>query len=231
MNEPIQLSRSGAVINASTQAIEELQREFAEHHCILLPRLIDPAIHDILLEQVSNAHFVQYANEGIGTETWAPSLISVSTLNFLTNTPAFVRFVGHVTGCSPIGIFSGRIYRISPAEEQHLDWHSDIIPDDPRLITLSLNLSPEPYEGGETQIRETANERIVCKIANTGLGDAILFRVSPALEHRVTPVRGTIPRTAYAGWFRPPIDNTRRDFHSAIRQPQSLDTNAITGDE
>lgn len=36
---------------------------------------------------------------------------------------------------------------------------------------------------------------------NTGPGDAALFRIDPALQHRATAVtRGT--KTAFAGWFR-----------------------------
>jgi hypothetical protein len=222
MDEPIQLGRYGAAIRAGARAVERLQCEFVERHCILLPRLIDPEILEVLQEQISHAKFVKYETEHIGTETWVPSSTCVSTLDFLANTPAFVGFVRQITDCDPIGFFSGRIYRIAPTNDQHLDWHTDIIAEDPRLLTLSLNLSPEPYVGGETQIREKATGRIACQIANTGPGDAIIFRVSPKLEHQVTPVLGTAPRTAYAGWFRPPVDETHRDFHSAVRRPQSI---------
>jgi hypothetical protein len=38
-------------------------------------------------------------------------------------------------------------------------------------------------------------------VANTGAGDAVLFRIAERLEHRVTSLRGDVPRTAYAGWF------------------------------
>lgn len=225
MPEPVQLGRAGAIINAGARVVEDLQRQFAERHCILLPRLIDRAILDVVLEQVGKAQFVPREHEHIGTETWVPSNVSVATLNFLTNTPPFVRFVERVTGCDPIGIFSGRIYRMPPTEGHQFDWHDDNVSEDHRMLVLSLNLSPEPFLGGETQIREKASERITCEIANTGLGDAIIFRVAATLEHRVAPVRGTIPRTAYAGWFLHPFDDSHRDFHSAV-QRQSPDSGA-----
>jgi hypothetical protein len=38
-------------------------------------------------------------------------------------------------------------------------------------------------------------------VNNTGFGDAILFRISKDLEHRVTEVVGEVAKTAYAGWF------------------------------
>jgi 2OG-Fe(II) oxygenase superfamily len=219
MHELVQLCRSGALVNADAKAVENLQRQFVERHCILLARLIDPEILAVVLEQVSKAQFVARDIEHIGTETWIPSSVSACTLTFLANSQEFLRFIERVTSCDRIGDFFGRIYRMPPTEGHEFDWHDDTPLHDHRMLTLSLNLSTAAYEGGETQIREKASERILFKIANTGLGDAIVFRVSPALEHRVTPVRGTIPRTAFAGWFRSPIDGTRPDFHSAIREP------------
>jgi len=38
-------------------------------------------------------------------------------------------------------------------------------------------------------------------IANTGPGDAIVFRIDGALEHMVTPVSGAVSKIAWAGWF------------------------------
>jgi hypothetical protein len=67
---------------------------------------------------------------------------------------------------------------------------------------MSINLSLEEYQGGELQIRETRSGKIVSEIANTGLGDAVLFPISPELEHRVLPVRGDRAKIAFAGWFR-----------------------------
>jgi hypothetical protein len=32
-------------------------------------------------------------------------------------------------------------------------------------------------------------------------GEALVFEVSPALEHRVTPLTAGGPRTIFAGWF------------------------------
>jgi hypothetical protein len=40
------------------------------------------------------------------------------------------------------------------------------------------------------------------EVTNTGLGDAIVFRLSDDLQHRINEVRGAQPKTAFAGWFR-----------------------------
>ena len=68
---------------------------------------------------------------------------------------------------------------------------------------MSVNLSGQPYGGGVFQLRRTADERLLGEVHNLGLGDAILFRLSPQLQHRVTDVTGEHPKTAFAGWFRP----------------------------
>ena len=45
------------------------------------------------------------------------------------------------------------------------------------------------------------SDAIMQEIHNTGFGDALLFRISKQLKHRVQEVKGEIPKTAFAGWF------------------------------
>ena len=94
----------------------------------------------------------------------------------------------------------GRVYRMIPGSGHYDSWHSDMIGH--RMIGMSINLSPEPYSGGVFQLRERDSEQILYEVANTGLGDAILFRLADHLQHRITDVDGTIPKTAFAGWFQ-----------------------------
>lgn len=39
------------------------------------------------------------------------------------------------------------------------------------------------------------------EVRNTGFGDALLFRISENLVHRVQGVTGEHPKIAFAGWF------------------------------
>jgi hypothetical protein len=79
------------------------------------------------------------------------------------------------------------------------DWHNDAMAG--RLIAMSLNLSPRGFNGGVFEMRERKSRRMLAEIANTGLGDAILFRLSRDFEHRVSAVETGEPKTAFAGWF------------------------------
>lgn len=45
------------------------------------------------------------------------------------------------------------------------------------------------------------SDEIIQEIHNTGYGDALLFRISKQLMHRVQEVIGDIPKIAFAGWF------------------------------
>jgi hypothetical protein len=225
MREPIQITRSGAVANATPDALQELQRHFAKSHCILLPSLIDPGILEIVLERISKGQFATHQYKHVGTESRLPDDSSVSTLDFLMNVPAFLKLMERVTSCAPIALFSGRIYRMAPDEGHHFDWHADMETGDPRLLALSLNLSPEPFEGGELEMRETETKRVIHRVRNTGLGDAIVFRVAAFLEHRVAPVRGTVPKTAYTGWFRPRSSDYPADFHNLVRSVENQPNN------
>jgi hypothetical protein len=70
------------------------------------------------------------------------------------------------------------------------------------LVALSLNLGPDPYVGAALRIRDRRTGRITDEVTNTEPGDALVFRVDPALEHRITDIEGTAPKTAWAGWFK-----------------------------
>jgi predicted 2-oxoglutarate/Fe(II)-dependent dioxygenase YbiX len=64
-----------------------------------------------------------------------------------------------------------------------------------------VNLATSNYDGGMLEIRDRKTRRSIAQIPNTGTGDAVLFKLDPSLEHRVTRVTGGV-KTAFAGWFR-----------------------------
>ena len=86
-----------------------------------------------------------------------------------------------------------------PGGEHEISWHNDLMPG--RMVAMSINLTPRPFSGGAFEIREQGSPDVLRQVANTGFGDAVLFRVHPTLQHRVGRVEGEIARTAYAGWF------------------------------
>ena len=103
---------------------------------------------------------------------------------------------------------------MAPGADHFDSWHADVgTTHRDRLVGMSINLSPRPYQGGAFLLREEASGEIICALSNIGPGDAICFRISSALKHMVTPLVGKEPKTAFAGWFR----SGDRDFYSALK--------------
>jgi 2OG-Fe(II) oxygenase superfamily len=176
-----------------------LGEEFKRCQCAVLKGMLDGAQLARVLHELDEEGFE--GRRGIGqTELCLDRGKGPALLFFLCNDPALFEFVRAITGCDRIGSFAGRIYRMLPASEHEGRWHDDNIDD--RMVAMSLNLSPSPFAGGVLEIRDRHSRRILQRVANNGPGDALLFRVGPSLEHRVTPVNGEVPKTAYAGWFK-----------------------------
>jgi hypothetical protein len=198
----IQLTHRGLVVSRP-DALDDLADTFARVHCVLLRGFLEPAILDWLASAIERATFVPRVHDEIdppATDLWLSDPSIRGTLLFLFNDPSLFDFIRRLSGCGPIGCFIGSTYRMM-AEMAHADsWHDDVW--EGRMIALSLNLSPQGYRGGLLQIREQESQTVVHEVANTGFGDAIVFRLSPAIEHRVTDVLPGPAKTAYAGWFK-----------------------------
>jgi hypothetical protein len=195
----VRLTRRGVARAASAADLAAAKAEFAAHHSLVLRRFIEPELLVAIQRQLANEPFLHKMNEGIGTELRLPSGALSSALEFLTNDPDLFEVVQELTGCSAIGCFRGRVYRMLPGSGHASDWHSDV--SGGRMITMSVNLSASLFDGGELQIREAGSERMIRRLRNTGAGDAVIFRIDPSLQHQVLPLTGTVPRDALAGWF------------------------------
>ena len=195
----LQLRHQQTAVTASSEALAAARAGFERNKYLKLPEFVEPALLGSLLDELDRTEFYDRVHEGIGTELCAvPGLVS-GTLEMLMNDPLLQQTVTAITGCGHIGCFQGRVYRLVPNTGHYDSWHSDVGED--RLVALSINLGREPYEGGRLQIRYADATDVLGEVSNPIAGDAVMFRVHPTLRHRVDPVTGRAPRTAYAGWF------------------------------
>lgn len=194
----IQLQQSRVVIDPGD--ISKLRMHFRRSHCVLLPKILEASLLDLLLSRFQGARWQRKAHSNIRVETISMDQLGLEVLHFLINAPNFLNFIEEVGETEPITWCGGRVYRMLPNSRHYDSWHDDNIKN--RLIGITINLSPLPYRGGVFQMREEGSKRLLVQIANTGLGDALLFRISRKLEHRVTEVTGNQPKTAFAGWFQ-----------------------------
>lgn len=195
----IQFTRSGVVVSLQPAAREDLRDHFGQLDYVRLRQLIEPRLLEHVLMRIDGARFEPKVHPGVGADSSLHDEPTILLLRFLANSRRFFELVEGITGCSKIGCFFGRVYRLVPGGGHHDDWHNDRIED--RMVAMTVNLSGRPYDGGALEIRDDLSGRTM-KIHNPNRGDAVLFRLAPHLHHRVADVKGDNPKTAFAGWFR-----------------------------
>jgi 2OG-Fe(II) oxygenase superfamily len=210
----IQLTRSGTVVSASASEVENLRAEFGRQHCIQFSGLLEAGLVDFIQSEVDHAEFYPKIHKSIGVELSTAHHVLLPLLHILINDQKLFEIVHQITGCGRIGCFTGRIYRMMPRSDHYDSWHNDMVED--RVVAMSINLSSEIYSGGILQIRDKYSQRIVHEVANLGFGDGIIFRLARSLEHRLTNVKGAVPKTAFAGWFK-----SQPDFLSVLKNAPS----------
>ena len=195
------LTLNGTDATLSDSQLDALQREFRSRHHLVLKGLVAPELFSAVIASLERARFDAAVYESVGTDLRLSGGGALEGLHLVMNDAAFLGAIERIVQAAPLVTFWGRVYRMVPGQPHAADWHDDLFSD--RHIGISVNLSAQPYEGGVFQIRRSGQSTLLGEVHNTGLGDAILFRLSPDLEHRVTPVIGAHSKTAFAGWFRP----------------------------
>lgn len=197
----IQLTKSGPVISGRPVS---LRHRFDTQQCVVLKNLLSPQLLEEVRAIVERSQWQdgdEYT-EGSGTLLTSTDPAASRALHFLLNSPELLKIIAAVTGCEDISEFRlGAIYRMVAADQHHLSWHNDLNDDENRQVGLSLNLSTEVFRGGAFELRESVTRKLLAEVDNTGFGDALIFRVSSGLEHRVAPVTEGTTKTAFTGWF------------------------------
>ena len=198
---PVRLGRDGTELVRRPEAFESFREEFDRNHAVRLREFLAPDLLAFLQERLEVEAFETTSYPGVGTEMRQASGVAAQALLFVMNDPALLDAVSRLSGCENVGSFAGRIYRLKHEAWQLDAWHDDDV--EGRLLALSINLSARPFDGGVLEMREAASKRVHGRFDNTVPGDALLFRIGPMLEHRVTTVTGPNPKTSFAGWFYP----------------------------
>jgi len=209
----IRLSRSGTHFCGEQGDVQSLRRRFEREHCLYLPGLLDPGLRPKLEGLLEQEEFHPHRYRQVGSELRLTHGVAWKFLHFLANYDAgLFDLIRQMTGCAHIGIFNGRVYGLLPDPEFSFDWHTDVN-EEGRMVAMSVNLSPQPYAGGALELRDAITKQILFQAGPLEWGDALLFRIADALEHRVTPVEGTAAKTAFTGWFQ-----AQPDFYACLRQ-------------
>jgi hypothetical protein len=211
VEEPLVQIRGRRVFVSRDEARIARAREALERDWVVrLPALLDGPTLEGARAALRDGRWKAFDHSGIALEACLVSDRTIDALEFQLNEPALLRLIERVADAPRIGRFSGRIYRVEPDAGHFDSWHSDT--KDHRRVALTLNLSEGVYTGSSLEMREKDAE-VVRTFSNLVPGDGMLFRIAPTLEHRLTPLEGTVPKTALAGWFR-----EQPDFHAPFRR-------------
>jgi len=214
----IQIQRKGLILDQSQ--IDKLRAQFRDEHWTRLTQLLEPSILDFLQARLDNTRWESMSHGKIGEEYIANDLPTTSLLHFVMNRPRFRAVIEEITGCKSLQWFRGRVYRMVAEAGHHDRWHSDIAYSNE--IGMSVNLSRDIFRGGLFMLRDGNSKRILATVANTGPGDALIFRISPNLDHRISDLEGTEPKTAFAGWFKSSPPECFRDSGVQIASVSQL---------
>ena len=204
---PIKLTMRGAVVADAGDSWAAHRRTFRQQHCVRLPRLLDPPVIAYVRAKVaeySGFHVNTVRGENhehlTSRELRAGPEHPVSNLFWiLLSQPHFLQAIDDICGCGgKLQRMAGRYMELHPNTDQLIDWHDDGLPG--RRLGFSIDLSPQPFAGGQFQLRHARTKRMYARV-DSQLGDCHLFRIHPTLEHRITPLTGTTPRCSYAGWI------------------------------
>ena len=196
-----------SVSKPTTEELQDLQRQFETQHCAILNNIISPQMQPLIQRMITGASYQSHVHEAkssfvIGKEfVIDPQNMLYNLFFVLMNTNDFMDTIRSITQTPQIQSFQGRFYKLDNSENCFDNWHDDIQPSEGRLVGMSLNLSEFPYEGGHFKIKNKSSKEVFREVSYKDWGTAHIFRIDPALHHKVEAVTGEQPRIAYAGWF------------------------------
>lgn len=213
MDDGIVVTRAALRNTLSDEGYSTLKDAFARDHVVRLPGFFSPDLLDDFRKRLEGASFSHRVEDGIEIELTLEEPAPLALAMVPMNDPALFAAIDRITGCGSIGCFTGRVHMRHASSDggHYYPWHTDAI--ERRLVGVTVNLSDDPFEGGVLELRRRRSRRVIAHVANRTPGDAVLFRISPNLEHHVTPVTTTAPRLVLAGWFR-----RSPDFWSKARE-------------
>jgi hypothetical protein len=191
-------------INFKSYDKKKLQEDFKKYKCIFLPELLEKHTLGRLIEKIEKINFeskLENDEQGkFGKIKFIPQNEAVIFLfNMIFNETVFFEFIQKITENKKIDNFKGRIHRSVGLQNHEIDWHGDN--SDNRLLAMTISLGKDTYTGGFLQIREKVSKKKLSEFGQLNAGDAVIFQISPDLEHRLTKVE-TGSRTVGVGWFR-----------------------------
>jgi hypothetical protein len=174
---------------------------FADLPAIGFSNVFEPDFAAKLVGRTSDANFVEDDVEHVGLRRVEQPQRIGKALSLLLHSTALLDWLESVTGVGPLNAVAGRLAETRCNGRDALDWHDDCN-DKSRRLAVVINLSDQPFEGGQFLLRRKGESEPILTFDHGAVGSILIFAVRPDLEHCVTPVTRGGPRRVYAGWFQ-----------------------------
>lgn len=178
----------------------QFEAEFKRDCSLRLEAPFTAALLAMMMTRAANARFIDDDVDDIGKrEIEAPQRVG-GTISLLLARAPFLRWVEQATGRSPLTAVAGRLVQTRAGSPHALNWHDDI-EDAKRMLGVVINLSDNPFTGGQFEMRRAGSNQPFLSHRYDRTGSMMIFAVRRGLEHRVAEVESGGPRRVYAGWF------------------------------
>ena len=126
--------------------------------------------------------------------------IAGKALTLALSSASLLAWLEQATGRGPLRRASGSVLQMEQRTD-NLYWHDDLQTDPDRVLGVTINLSPQPYTGGDLSLRRKSTTDPLIRHRHETIGSTLIFDVDTTLEHRVLPVTTGGPRRIFTGWF------------------------------
>jgi hypothetical protein len=190
------------LFNFPSDEMERCRVELLTRPYVKIKNFFTPKLYEMVRPQLERATFKEqlhpttegtYSVRDLVTVDWF-----VGHLKMLLDDEALKAGMARLAGVKSMSHFSGRLYQLTPQSDLYFGWHDDVT--EGRKLAISVNLSPELYQGGELQIKDLRSGEIH-HVPNTGICDAVLFKIDSDYMHCVSKVQGNKPKIAMTGWY------------------------------
>ena len=181
------------------EIMEPYSLQYTENSFVRIKEILPLRVLKNIQRLCSNDIFTEREiNNEIGKEEYIESQNVISKLELILKGSQIKELVESVIKTN-IDFYIPRITRLH-ANDHYIDWHNDsTVPG--RVAALSINLFEQSFTGGEFELKDSLNDKLLLSYSNTIENQGVLFKINKNyLDHRVlSPTSGV--RTCLILWF------------------------------
>jgi hypothetical protein len=193
---------TGGLEGVGEEDVAKWRACFLKNHAVRLPVLFDETLLQEISAQVRDAAFETFSHGKLGYDYTMRGNITQAMLSALLSQKKLVHIIEKVTGLAEGSLMklNARVYEMRQRRDAD-GWHSDVDYKNRRVVAFGLNLQKELVHGGDLLLRRPWSLRKLGCFPVSAFGELTIFRIAQGLRHKVSPVKGDVPRLYCVGWY------------------------------